>query len=87
MSYSLEDLVKDDDVQVTIKKGGIESEDDAKLRRLQEGIITILGLLTLSSLFCVCIYLILIKNNEPAFNTAIAISSGFAGYLLRSKPH
>lgn len=87
MSYSLEDLVKDDDVQVTIRKGGLESHDDAKLRRLQEGVIIIFGLLTLVSLFSICIYLIVAKNNEPAFNTAVAISSGFAGYLLRAKPH
>ena len=86
MNYNLDELLKDEHTEISIKKIRIEHNDDAKLRRFKEKYTFMVGLILIASFFMICVYFIFREpTNTIAMSSAFAIASGFAGYILRGK--
>lgn len=87
----LTDILNTSGLEFSLNKPIKEEEGDAKIRRLKDILLFISGLLVVIGLIIFCIFLVItnIKTNSQisilAFNGAVALGSGFAGYVLRGK--
>lgn len=86
MNYNFNEWLKDDNVEITVKKSALQSPEDAKFKRFKERLILVTGLCIII-VFFITTMLFLIKNpsNSLAMNAAFAIATGFIGYILRGK--
>lgn len=87
IKFKLDEWTEHPHVQFTITKYPPEAHEDARLRRFKDKYIFMTGLALICGFFLICTFFIFKNPQNPlAMNSAFAIISGFAGYILRGKP-